>query len=176
VARSHGFPARSRRQTIWSGILVHAAGFALASDSKSTGGASSLGVTTSGATLIRTRGTGSVKMDPAAADASGVLAIGLGIYSSDAFTAGAASLPSPLTDLDYDWVWHSLFSLGPSTAVVVADEESSIMLCRSFEIDSKAMRILKPSQTMGFSIEATVYTGANTFDFNVNVRQLFKLG
>jgi len=164
-----------KRQTIWSSIMVRAAGVALAGGAKSTGGLGALGVSSGGGvTLMRTRGHGVVRMDPGAISDSGILGCALGVFSSDAFTAGSASLPGPITDIDYDWLWHSLFSFGP--VITATDTENSILTNVQVELDSKAMRILKPSQTLGFMFEALNVAGSPTYDFAFSTRQLFKLG
>jgi len=134
----------------------------------------SLGVSTSGSTLIRTRGTGLVMFDAAATNNVVLFAIGLGIFSSDAFAVGAGSLPGPITDAGYSWVWHRLFSLGP--ALDGTQNVQNIGQNIPFEIDSKAMRKMHPNETMGFVAEGLVINGGGTVDFSVAVRQLFKLG
>ena len=167
------FTQRSTRQFIWSSIVLRSAGIALGT-AKSTGGVSALGVTTSGATLIRTRGMMQIHFDPTSIGDTFQWAVGLGIYSSDAFAAGAASLPGPLSDVDYDWVWHKIGAFGPSFSAT--EDGTNIRNNLWIEIDSKAMRKLKPSQTMGFMVEGIILSGGGTIDFGMSARQLFKLG
>ena len=164
-----------RRQLIWSSVIVRAAGLALSSTAKFTGSLGGLGVTSGGgATLVRTRGQGIVHFDADAIADVALLGLGLGIFSSDAFAQGAAALPGPITEVDFPWVWHSVYSLGP-VVTATANEESLIQNI-PFVLDSKAMRILKPSETMGFVAEVLVTSGGGTVDFSVAARQLFKLG
>ena len=164
-----------QRQFIWSGILLQAAGAALASG-KSTGGLGALGVTSGGGvTLIRTRGMYNVHFDPTSVNDVVQFAMGLALFSSDAFTAGAASLPGPISDLDYDWIWHQNILLGPT--FTATEGTADLMQNTGYrELDSKAMRKLKPSESMGFVVEAAILSGGGTIDFSMSARQLFKLG
>ena len=161
-----------KRQYIWSNVLIFSAGTGIGT-AKSTGALGALGVATSGATLVRTRGQLMFHMDTGAAFDAITVAVGLGIFSSDAFAAGAASLPGPITDVDYDWIYHRVALLESFSAT---ESDASIQQNLQIELDSKAMRKMKPSQTMGFVFEGSIVAGAPTFDFSVAARQLFKLG
>ena len=170
--RGRGSLPAPQRSMIWSDILVRAAGSGVST--KSTGSLDALGVSASGVTLIRSRGRCVLNMDAGAAADVLIAGVGLGIFSSDAFTAGAASLPGPLTDADYNWVWIVTAPMGVALSGTQGPENITENL--NIEIDSKAMRKLKPNQTMGFVAEAIQQGGTPNFDFDVCVRQLFKLG
>jgi len=124
-------------------------------------------------TLVRLRGSGFIHMDAAAALDSMIIACGIIIVSSEAFTAGVGSVPTPLSDMDRDWVWHSLFVLGP--AVVATDDGGDISRNVRFEIDNKAMRKFRTDETLAFVAEGEIVAGAPTADIGMVARQLFKL-
>jgi len=175
-----GIPRRAaanrapQRQFIWSNVIVQTESVA-GGATKTTGNISATGASgVGGTTLIRTRGSVMVAMDPGAAGDAIIVGLGLCVVSTDAFTAGSASLPGPISDVDFDWFWHSLYALGPSSGS--AELETSIRSNLWQEIDSKAMRKLKPNQTMAFMSEATILSGSPTYDLNAAVRQLVKLG
>ena len=48
-------------------------------------------------------------------------AVGLCIVSENAFNAGIASIPTPITDIQWDgWLWYQSFSLRTPTAGTVS--------------------------------------------------------
>ena len=154
--------------------MIFASGIGVASTAKTTGAQGALGVTANGVTLIRTRGHGVARMDPGAASDSGFMAIGLGLFATEAFAAGSASLPGPIGEIDVPWIWHKIISFGPTIAAT--ETEDSILQNFSFDFDSKAMRVFRPGTTMGFVMEPLSNSGLPTFDFAVAARQLFKIG
>ena len=163
-----------QRQFVWNNVLISASTVGN-SNTKTTGNQYALGAEAGGGvTLIRTRGTGVIHMDPGAISDMIFVGIGLCIVTVDAFAIGATAMPGPLTDIDFDWWWHSIFALGP---VAVATElENSIIGNVRFEIDSKAMRKIKPNETLAFMMEGQQEGGTPTYDASVAVRTLFKLG
>jgi len=174
VPRGRQFASRGpQRQYIWSDIIV-ATGGQTQGGGKTVGTFAPIGVETSGVTLVRTRGHGMLHFDPANIADLMHAGFGLGVYSSDAFGIGATAMPGPVTDADYDWIWHSIYTLGPASVSTELDDVITGNV--AFEVDSKAMRKLKPNQTIGWMVEGAVVNGGGVFDFSVAVRQLFKLG
>ena len=119
-------------------------------------------------TIVRTRGIVSVFPTSAAADLNIVGAVGMGIVSDQAFDAGVASMPEPMTDANWGgWlVWHAFsYHLEFGT-------NASINYPRwDFEVDSKAMRKVGVNETVIIIAEST--TGA--FSISASLRQLYKL-
>jgi len=66
--------------------------------------------------------------------------------------AGAGSLPSPIADLDANWIWHQWFTMAPIQ--VAADFQTQV-----HSVDSRAMRVIGQNQTLFMVSEAAV---ANT--------------
>ena len=67
-------------------------------------------------TLYRIRGALSGVMDPGAAGDEMRCFFGIIIVSFDAFTAGAASCPSPADDPGSPWIWHQIVPLSSGDA------------------------------------------------------------
>ena len=171
MPRARTFRQGPQRSFIWSDILVDS--FVVGLGSAKVAGTAT-GLIVSGVTLIRTRGHLNVHFDPASIGDVIQVAVGLGIYSSDAFAVGSTALPGPITDADYDWIWHNVMTMGP--AFSATETGVDILSNKWVEVDSKAMRKLKPNQTVGWMLEALVLSGGGTVDIAVAARQLFKLG
>ena len=139
-------------------------------------------VAVDGTTLIRTRGEWLVLMVDAAASQNSMSgAMGIGVVTADAFAAGIASIPGPLSDLDWDgWLWHQFFDLiaGSPMDGTVADDRSSInstSAAARYVIDSKAMRKLEENMVIFGMIETGAEEGTVTLMSLVNSRSLVKL-
>jgi len=161
--RPRGF-AKSARLTEWVG--PPAQGYI----DVPTGGAtiiSSLPAEDPG-TIIRVRGQVSIKLALYNADLDIVGAVGIGVVSSEAFTAGVASIPTPYSDADWGgWLmWRSFAHHFEFQSSV-----SSFLASWSFEVDSKAMRRFSPNEVMVFIAQS------QTGNFRVAdcTRQLVKL-
>ena len=167
MARRHvgGFN-RSRgpkRSTSWVGPADQ--GFiAVAAGAKQI--ISSLPVTTD-ITLVRSRGE--VGIQPQVnTDVIITGAYGMAVVTDQAFAAGVASLPGPLTDADWDgWaVWRSF-----AFQQVQLDATGTLLSTIRQEVDSKAMRKLTDNETLVVIAESQ----ATAFEISFGVRTLFKL-
>jgi len=125
-------------------------------------------------TLVRMRGSAFVHLDATSLQDSMIVALGIIIVSSEAFAAGVGSVPSPLTDMDRDWVWHSLFVLGPAVQAA-GNEGNDISRNVRIDIDSKAMRKFRTDEALAFVGEGDIISGTPTADGGMAVRQLYKL-
>ncbi len=96
-------------------------------------------------TIVRTRGFVSLRVASVAADVDIVGAIGVGIVSTEAFTAGIASVPEPFSDADWAgwYVWHAF-----AYRFEFSDASGFNFPNWSFEIDSKAMRKVGSNNTL----------------------------
>ena len=120
-------------------------------------------------TIQRIRGNFAVHINFDAASSSGIVGLGLIIASADAFTAGSASVPSPLDDLDSSWIWHELVVFGPTVGAEVA---TSLDQYRSGMIDSKAQRKVHPNDVLAFVWDGLITAGSPTFEGIAAVRTL----
>ncbi len=141
-----------------------------------------IGVTTvDGETLIRTRGQMLLMLQTAAAVANGFVgAVGIGMVTDQAFTAGIASMPGPLNDDEWDgWLWHDYFAVVASSIIDTSAADADDIInsrsgCLRIPIDSKAMRKTKDNMVMFAAIEVSE-VGTAVMDWYLNTRQLFKL-
>ena len=125
------------------------------------------------ATLIRIRGLFSIYIKTADAVNSGFAgAVGIGIASTDAFTAGA--LPDPSGDTTWPWIWHSFFDIRAITATL-ADGVNAGSVFMRFPIDSKAMRKQNPDETLFGAMQVQNESGNATAHFFARTRVLDKL-
>ena len=123
---------------------------------------------TSKNTIVRMRGQVSVKPEVLAADVDIVGALGVGIVSTDAFGAGAASVPGPFLQADWPgwFVWRSFsyhFEFQDATGIHYPMWD--------FEVDSKAMRKVSQNETVVIMAESQV----GAFRISTPLRMLVKL-
>ena len=120
------------------------------------------------ATIVRNRGQFSVRPAVSNADASIVGAVGLGIVSAEALAAGAASIPGPFSQAEWDgWmVWQPL-----QLVFEFITDAGILMLSKETVIDSKAMRKVGANEVAVFMVESQ----AITFNISVVLRTLIKL-
>ena len=107
-------------------------------------------------------------------------AIGIGVATTAAVSAGAGSVPTPLTEQDWNgWIYHKYFNINAASvmdsgAATDIDIQNSVTACHRFDYDSKAMRKLSDADTIYGCIEVTEI-GTATMNFSSNCRMLFKL-
>jgi len=86
-----------------------------------------------------------------------ILTWGLGIVSTDASIAGSASMPDPAGEAEYPWMWWNTLVLRSNLAAGINSWGSSN---QRLDIDTKAMRRVKPGQSLVMVIEASGASGA----------------
>jgi len=128
----------------------------LTADGTNLGGAL---VSTTAQTVLRTMGEYIISptSTPTALDRCNI-AVAIGVVSTDAFDAGAGSVPDPISEGDYPWIYwatHQFFfvdaSVDPANAAVA-------QLRQRFDV--KAMRKMKPRENLVFVVEYADGTGA----------------
>ena len=172
MARLRGFRQVQgyRRKTAWS---VGPGGTGNTPFSSSNGAilASVVNPTVNESTIVRIRGHFAAYLLTADAGGSGFQgAFGIGLATKSATTAGAASVPLPLDDQDWDgWLYHRYFGIhegelqsGPSSAI-------------QFEVDSKAMRKFPDPEWSCYAATQVVEIGTATMDSFFDSRMLLKL-
>jgi len=138
--------------------------------------------TEDGQTLIRTRGELLLFLDTAVTALDGFHgAFGIAKATSAAVLAGAASVPTPITEEAWDgWLYHryiSLFSAGPIAVATAAQEAlqvNNVCAALRIEVDSKAMRKQDVNEAFYAAVEF-VEVGAATLRWAFNSRMLLKL-
>ncbi len=85
------------------------------------------------------------------------LTLGLGVVSTDAAVLGATAMPDPLAENDYPWLWWGNYTLRSTAAAAFNQLGTSVL---RLEVDSKAMRKVKPKQSLVWVMEASGAFGA----------------
>ncbi len=161
-----------RRSKIWNdGPLTTVLTITGSATASWTLGQTALG----GVTIARIHGVIDLILTATAASSNGFIgAVGLGIVTTDAFLAGGASLPDPLGDQAWGgWLYHQHFDVRSITATL-ADGVNASSCHQRIEIDTKAMRKMKPNETLMGRIETTE-TGTATMLAFANTRMLVLL-
>jgi len=132
--------------------------------------------------LVRTRGDLSLFLSVAADVAGFHGAFGIGVIGSPAFTAGVASVPTPITEEGWGgWLYHRYFScfaggaIATATAAQQADQVNATSGALHIEVDSKAMRKLDVNETIYAALEVVLQGASGTLRWTFNSRTLFKL-
>ena len=108
------------------------------------------------ATILRWRGVVTAMFDETAVAGDQVkLTYGIGVFNTASVTA--ISLPLPAADTDYPWVWwNQMFLQQKGTG----DEHAWGANNQKLEIDSKAMRKIKPEESLLLIVDRTNLVGA----------------
>jgi len=121
-----------------------------------------------GETVVRTRGIIAVKVNSTVADANVVGAIGFAVVSEQAAAAGAASIPGPYSNADWDgWFVHEFWS----HRFEFIDGTGFGLITQIIDLDSKAMRKL----SAGDRVVVMTESQAVAADVSVQFRMLLKL-
>ena len=100
-------------------------------------------------------------------------AFGIGIAELPAFTAGIASLQTPITDVGAEnWLYWTAVQCFDSTASLAAGNAGSMVFRTT--VDTKAMRKISTNQVLYAAIEL-VEVGGATLQIHFDSRALFKL-
>jgi len=176
VAHSRGFPRgrliQNRRKTTWDFGPGGTAPQAI-SGSGSILLVSALISVVNGITLVRLRGAFRWYLTLATNPGDGFQgAFGVGIATSAAVVAGAAAVPTPLTEQGSDnWMyWRAIGIHGP----VASSTSLNDATVESFEVDSKAMRKFPTEMSIYAAVEL-VEIGTATADLFFDSRVLGKL-
>jgi len=97
------------------------------------------------------------------------ITLGLGIVSTDAAAIGASAMPNPVEQIDYPWVWWGNYTLRSQLAAGVNALGSSVV---RFAADSKAMRRVKPSQSLVWVIQSSGASGGPATVVDIGVTRV----
>ncbi len=136
----------------WTGLSGNISSMDIAANTVALG---SIGLLTGlPITLLRLRGSWFIELDETAVNERVTVAVGIISVSENAFgVGGVTAVPAPITDSSEDWIWWdaATVSSGDSAAIV-----NTHTLGQQRMIDSKAMRKLKPGDTLAFVAESSV--------------------
>jgi len=129
---------------------------------------------TDGITLVRTRGELSLYLSSATAALAGFQgAFGIGIVEAPAFSAGIASVPTPISEADSEnWLYHTFFSCVAIEPTETFSNSGSAAV--RFSVDSRAMRKFDLAKRIYAAIEV-VEVGTAVLQVDFDSRMLFKL-
>ncbi len=116
------------------------------------------------ATILRIRGSGGLVAFDQTVQAGdrGIFAVGIAIISTDAFTAGVGSVPDPMVEFDYPWLYLWSAHLEATFAGSAEAQALGMQTMRLPEIDTRAMRKVKPGESLVMIEELQDMTGAPT--------------
>ena len=129
-----------------------------------------------GLTIVRIRGQFTLAITTTTTVLDGFHRIGLGIcnVTENAFNAGVASVPQPLTDIGWDgWMWHQIVSR--MTGFSTTEAGRGPMEAVRMEIDTKAMRKTRDTDVLVGVLEMGTEVGTSTVQFQASTRILDKL-
>ncbi len=121
---------------------------------------------TSAETILRIRGEFIVVPDPGATFAASdeiTICSALGMVSTAATAVPATGLPGPQDVVDYPWLWWhqmKLFFQDPTPG-----DQAWGPHTRLVEVDTKAMRKTKPSETLALVVQNTSVLGAPPVEY-----------
>ena len=175
-SRSPRISARSRRKSSWS-VGPQQAGLPSITASSVTLWAIGAQALEDGLTVVRIRGSLGCWLEVVTAIGDGFVQVAFGIcvVSENAFDAGAASVPGPLTDKKWDgWMWHRFVDPMLGFSVTEGDNTGPISQVK-LEVDTKAMRKTKESDVVIGVTEVATEIGTATLQFIASTRMLSKL-
>ena len=174
IVRSRFRGGAVRRKTTWSGTGVSAVGMqpvAISSKVLLTSHTGAFLEDIAPATLVRVRGQIGVESDQTAAVEQQTGALGIAVVSEQARAAGAASLPGPQTNSDWDgWLWWYGFSY---RLQVLSQSGMNPNFVHEIVVDSKAMRKIGEQDALVYMAENA--SASHVFNVAVNTRELWKL-
>ena len=146
-------PGRTIDYKEWRGIPS----LEVASSAAATKQGTSLPFTAPG-TILRVRQLIQASFDSTVQDGDTMSTVfGLGVVSTDAFAAGAASMPDPAAEAEYPWLWYGEIMLRQiGTSDVAAWGINAMRL----DVDTRAMRRMKPGQSLAWVMQHQVVAGA----------------
>jgi len=97
-----------------------------------------------------------------------MVAAGIIVVTEEQLAAGSGSIANPAdaSDLNDRWLWHGFL---PMIAQASGDDRT---VAARLTIDSKAMRRMKPAESLIFKVGALSLAGTPAYDWNVGIRCL----
>ena len=118
-------------------------------------------------TIVRLRGILSVKAGTSGADQDLIGAVGMGIVSTEAFAAGAASIPGPFSNSDWDgWLWWQAYAMRWEFGTAVGQVVGSVQQV----IDNKAMRKVGANEVVVVMAESQAAAAVVAINFRLLVK------
>ncbi len=94
------------------------------------------------------------------------LTFGLGIVSQDAAALGASAMPDPGSEPDYPWLWWGTMFLDGQLAA--GGENPWGASAQKLEVDTKAMRKMKPRESLVWVMQSDTVAGAPVTEVRIH--------
>ena len=122
-------------------------------------------------TLMCIRGNLLVSLDGPTDNDKVMSAAGLILVSEEQLAVGASAIPNSadINDMDADWIWHQWMPMLSQAVVATQMDETYFRAV----IDSKAMRRVKPTQTLVMRTANIAQAGTPGLDYSLGCRVLF---
>ena len=92
------------------------------------------------------------------------ITVGIGVVSTDAFVAGATSLPDPAGEPEYPWLYWAQHDFNLFTALAAGDWQGARAEHRQ-SFDIRSMRKMSPRQSLAFIIQYVDVSGVPPMSF-----------
>ena len=147
-----------RRQTLWTGATLPLQQLAGGTSGFTTLITEATFANLGRPTVIRIRGQLHAQMDRSAevAEDKVVVSTGIAMIESRAVAAGIGSLPKPVADANFPWMWVGTQTLSTPTTLTEAEGD---MRFQRIELDSKSMRKAMPSMALVLVTEVVSIAG-----------------
>jgi len=123
-----------------------------------------------GATILRVRGSGLITMKGATDNDKAAIALGLLLVDADAFAAGDSAMPDPADDSTRGYLWFGSWVL--NSVIVTGTQVSEACATVRFEIDTKAMRKTRATETLVMVGQYVDMAGAPPIDVMLGVMRV----
>ncbi len=160
-----------RRQMDWIAGVDRSSFVTLAAATKSLDGSfPGTGIPAAPFTVTRVRGSLYVKSDQQTSSEVQQGAVGMGIVSTVAATAGAASIPGPVTDAPWDgwFLWLPFANAFVVSSAVAVTNTGSL-----YHFDSRAQRKVESLDSIAIMVENA--SGTTGFEYFLQYRILLKM-
>ena len=157
---ARNFRANQAKQVVeWVSLL--ASNLNLTSDGTAIGG--QIFTPNTRVTIRRIRGILNLTLEGTLAAADAVrIGMGLAIVNTDAAVLGATAMPDPLGEAEFSWMWWTeqfLFMPAACTSATWDQPGGFGPASRQIEVDTKAMRMMKPGQSLVWVVQYANSTG-----------------
>ena len=114
---------------------------------------------TAPATILRARGRLYAQFDETVQVGDRIIVtFGLGIVSTDSYTVGSTAMPDPGGEPEYPWLWWGQVML--EAGVAAGHSGGFGPTAQQLEVDTKAMRKIKPGQSLAWVWELAGAAGS----------------
>ena len=129
----------------------------LSADSTISGGSIAFAVP---GTILRIRSFVQAQFDASAVSSDEIdLTYGIGLFATDAVSLGPTAMPDPAVEVEFPWLWWGDMHLHQEGT---ADPGSWGSNVQRIDVDTKAMRKVKPGESLAWVIQASLASGAPT--------------